>query len=135
MITYKTDLDGVDWDRLRETLIEDSFHNGRTTDQLRESFENSYATVLACDGDDVIGTARVLSDGVCNAYVVDVWTHSRYRRQGVGRAMLDRLLSGLEGQHVYLFTDAAVGFYEAVGFRERPVGMERVVGEWLRRRT
>lgn len=135
MITYKTDLDGVDWDRMRDTLIEDSFHNGRTAAQLRESFENSAATVLACAGEDVIGTARALSDGVCNAYVVDVWTHSRYRRQGIGRAMLDLLMSGLEGQHVYLFTDAAVGFYEACGFRERPVGMERVIGEWLQRGT
>jgi ribosomal protein S18 acetylase RimI-like enzyme len=131
-IRYKTDLDGVDWHRLRATLMADSFDNGRTPEQLQESFRNSYATVLACRGDEVIGTARVLSDGVCNAYVVDVWTLSEYRRQGIGRAMVEVLLNRLEGQHVYLFTDDAIEFYRALGFEERGTGMGRVVGDWLK---
>jgi ribosomal protein S18 acetylase RimI-like enzyme len=130
-ILYLTKLDGVDWERLRETLIEDSFHNGRSAEQLRDSFRNSYAAVLACMDGEVVGTARVLSDGVCNAYVVDVWTHTRCRRRGIGRTMLEVLMARLEGQHVYLFTDEAVPFYKAIGFRERPVGMERTVGSWL----
>ena len=28
MITYRSDLDGVDWDELRRDLIADEFHNG-----------------------------------------------------------------------------------------------------------
>lgn len=134
-IIYKTDLDGVDWQLLKETLAGDAFDNGRTPGQLQRSFENSFASVLACTPERVIGTARVLSDGVCNAYVVDVWTLSSYRGRGVARTMMEELFSRLEGQHIYLFSDHAVGFYQALGFVEHPVGLEKVVGEWLQSGT
>jgi ribosomal protein S18 acetylase RimI-like enzyme len=130
-ITYKTDLDGVDWAAMRDILIADDFDNGRTVEQYRRSFENSYAVCIAYAGARIIGTARVLSDGVCNAYVVDVWTYSPYRRRGIARAMIQSLLDRLPGQHVYLFTDDAPDFYRRIGFQERGLGMEIVSGEWL----
>jgi ribosomal protein S18 acetylase RimI-like enzyme len=88
--------------------------------------------VIAYAGGRIVGTARVLSDGVCNAYVVDVWTLSQFRRRGIAREMMKRLVEPLRGQHVYLFTDDYVKFYEAIGFRERATGLELVVGEWLK---
>ena len=132
-MTYRCDLEGVDWAALKATLTADAFDNGRTPEQLRESFENSAVVVLAWAEDQVVGTVRALSDGVCNAYVVDVWTYTPYRRRGVAREMMERLLARLEGQHVYLFTDDAAEFYRKVGFREQAIGMGRVVGEWLKR--
>lgn len=131
-ITYSTNLGGVDWARLKAALAGDDFDNGRTPEQLRESFENSYAAVVARDGASVVGTARALSDGVCNAYVVDVWTHAPYRGRGVARAMMAALESRLRGQHVYLFTDDAAGFYRRLGYAEQGTGMGKVVGGWLR---
>ena len=131
-IIYTTSLGGVDWRQMKEALAGDDFDNGRTPEQLRESFENSYAAVIAYDGDRIVGTARVLSDGVCNAYVVDVWTLTPYRRRGVARRMMSELEARLAGQHVYLFTDEAAGFYRKLGFEEQPTGMSKVVGRWLR---
>jgi predicted GNAT family acetyltransferase len=131
-ILYQTDLRGVDWARMKALLSEDDFDNGRTPAQLRESFEQSRVAVVAYDGGEIVGTARALSDGVCNAYVVDVWTRTPYRRRGVARAMLATLEAGLRGQHVYLFTDDAADFYRKLGFREQPTGMSKVVGTWLR---
>jgi predicted GNAT family acetyltransferase len=131
-INYETGLGGVHWARMKSILTADDFDNGRTPEQLRESFENSYAAVVAYDGGEIVGTARALSDGVCNAYVVDVWTHTPYRRRGVARAMMGVLESRLRGQHVYLFTDAAADFYRRLGFREQGTGMSKVVGEWLK---
>jgi len=90
---------------MREVLIADHFHNGRTPEQLQASFANSYATCLAYHRDQLIGTVRALSDGVCNAYIVDVWTLSAFRRQGVATKMMELVLAQLTGQHVYLFTD------------------------------
>lgn len=130
-ITYKRDLDQVDWQAMKAVLLADDFDNGRTPEQLSASFHNSYGTCIAYDADQIIGTARVLSDGICNAYIVDVWTLSRYRQRGVARAMLDQLLQDLHGQHVYLFSDDAVDFYKRIGFNERGVGLERVIGTWL----
>ena len=80
-IVYKTSLAQLDWAKMKETLAADNFDNGRTPEQLRISFENSYAAVVAYDADRIVGTARALSDGVCNSYIVDVWTLSDYRNQ------------------------------------------------------
>lgn len=130
-ILFRSDLDGVDWEQLKLDLVADRFDNGRSPAQLEASFKNSRAVCLAQDGRTVVGTARALSDGVCNAYVVDVWTQSRYRRQGIATRMVEALLAAVSGQHVYLFTDDAVGFYKKLGFAERPTGLERIAGSWL----
>jgi GNAT superfamily N-acetyltransferase len=87
--------------------------------------------VIAYAGERIIGTVRVLSDRVCNAYVVDVWTYSPYHRQGIASQMMKIALEELPGQHVYLFTEDAEEFYTTPGFKRRGVGLELVVGTWL----
>ena len=124
---------GVDWQALKDALVEDDFDNGRTPEEYEESARNSFANAFAFDGDRIIGNARVLSDGVCNAYIVDVWTHRAYRRRGVATKMMQALLELLEGQHVYLFTDDQMDFYRSLGFKDQPMGMGMVVGKWLKR--
>ncbi|MCA1993328.1 MAG: GNAT family N-acetyltransferase [Coleofasciculus sp. S288] len=130
-VKYSTALENVDWQQMKSTLAADCFDNGRTPRQLRESFENSYATAIAYADERIIGTARVLSDGVCNAYIVDVWTLTTYRRRGIASTMIKMLFAKLEGEHVYLFTDDAIEFYEQLGFKPQPIGLGKVVGQWL----
>jgi GNAT superfamily N-acetyltransferase len=130
-IVFSGSIEGINWAALKATLAADHFDNGRTTGQMERSFRNSFCCAIARHGEAVVGTARALSDGVCNAYVVDMWTHSSYRRRGIGRRMLEDLCVRLSGQHVYLFTDDAHEFYTACGFVSRGTGMERVVGKWL----
>lgn len=130
-IQYQQDLTGVDWSLLKERLRLDRFDNGRTAAQYQRSFENSFAVVFAWDGDEIVGKARALSDGVCNAYIVDVWTYSPYRQRGIATTMMTRLLEELSGQHVYLFSDDAIPFYKKLGFSPQGEGMGLVVGRWL----
>jgi ribosomal protein S18 acetylase RimI-like enzyme len=130
-IVYKTNLAEVDWARLKEILAADNFDNGRTAEQLRTSFQNSYAAVVAYDGDHIVGTVRALSDGVCNAYIIDVWTLSDYRKQGIGRTMMSLLEEELEGQHIYLFSEDVPEFYKKLGFRDQPTGLSKIKGKWL----
>jgi ribosomal protein S18 acetylase RimI-like enzyme len=135
VITYRSYLEGVDWEALKQDLIADDFHNGRTTAQLRLSFEKSAAVAMGWDGDRCIANGRLLSDGVGNAYIVDVWTQSAYRRQGIGTRIVQMLLEAVPGQHVYLQADDAVGFYKKLGFVEQPKGMRFIVGEYLQNET
>ena len=130
-IRFTTDLAGVDWAALKFAVAADDFDNGRTPEQMRRSFEASFVSCVAYAGDAIVGTARALSDGVCNAYVVDVWTRSSHRRRGIAKAMLEVLEGRLSGQHVYLFSDDMADVYRACGYRERPTGLETVVGTWL----
>ena len=123
-------LEGIDWGRAKADLAADRFDNGRSPEALRRSFEQSQHVAIARDGEHVVGMARLLSDGVCNAYLVDVWTLSSYRRQGIASAMIRALEEQVPGQHIGLQTDV-VAFYESLGFGLQPVFMSRVVGEWL----
>jgi len=133
-IRYSTTLDGVDWTGLKTLLTADDFDNGRTPEQLRESFANSQGVCFAWEGDRLVGKGRVLSDGVCNAYLVDLWTWSPNRNQGIARGIVEHLVAPLSGQHVYLQADDdLLAFYSKLGFRPQPNGMSRVIGEWLRR--
>jgi GNAT superfamily N-acetyltransferase len=114
-------------------LSADRFNNGRTPDELRRSFENSYATAIVGAGAEVVSTARLLADGVCIAWLVDVWTASAHRRQGIGSAVVQRLLERVPGHHVALFTEERTDFYRSLGFEEERTGMSLVVGRWLNR--
>ncbi len=133
MVQFKRELDGVDRGEMKATISEDKFDTGRTELQYKKSFENSFTTCIAYIDGKIIGTARELSDGMGNAYVVDVWTLSEHRRKGVARKMMALLIDDLHGQHVYLQTDDdTLEFYVALGFKERPRGMEIVVGDYLK---
>ena len=131
-IHYTNDLTRVDWSEMKASLAADEFDNGRSAEQLRRSFENSHSACIAYAEGRIVGTARVLSDGVCNAYLLDVWTASPLRRRGIAREMIRRLCAGLAGQHVYLQADERIAeVYRRLGFREQPIGMSLVVGRWL----
>jgi ribosomal protein S18 acetylase RimI-like enzyme len=132
-VTIRIDdsFEGIDWGQVKADLAADDFDNGRTPDALRLSFERSQHVAIARDGDRVVGTARLLSDGVCNAYLIDVWTASSHRRQGIASAMVRRLSEQVPGQHIGLQTDDAQHFYEALGFRPQPEFWSFVVGGWL----
>jgi GNAT superfamily N-acetyltransferase len=124
-------LDGIDWVQAKADLAADDFDNGRSPQALRASFEQSQHVAIAWDGDRVVGMARLLSDGVCNAYLLDVWTMSAYRRQGIGTTMVRQLMSRVPGQHIGLQTEDAEAFYASLGYHHQPVFMSAVVGEWL----
>jgi ribosomal protein S18 acetylase RimI-like enzyme len=122
---------GVDWLAAKADLTADAFDNGRTADALRRSFEQSQHVAIARDGDRVVGMARVLSDGVCNAYLVDVWTASSHRRRGIASAMIRQLTTQIPGQHLGLQTDRAHDLYRSLGFRLQPEFWSTIVGTWL----
>jgi len=120
-------LNGIDWQRVKADLAEDDFDNGRSPEALRRAFEQSQHVAFARAGDRVIGTARLLSDGVSNAYLLDVWTARAYRRQGIASAMVSRLLAAVPGQHVGLQTHSAQRLYRGLGFRPQPEFLSLVV--------
>lgn len=124
-------LDGIDWARAKADLAADHFDNGRSAHALRASFERSQHVAIARDGDRVVGMARLLSDGVCNAYLLDVWTQSGYRRQGIATRMVRLLMNQVPGQHIGLQTDDAAAFYATLGFQPQPEFLSAVVGSWL----
>jgi ribosomal protein S18 acetylase RimI-like enzyme len=130
-IRIDSSLEGIDWEEAKADLGADRFDNGRTAEALRRSFAQSTHVAFARDGERLVGMARLLSDGVCNAYVVDVWTASAYRRQGIASAMMRLLIDAVPGQHVGLQTHDAQTFYTSLGFEPQPEFWSSVSGRWL----
>ena len=124
-------LDGIDWAQAKADLAADDFDNGRSPEALRLSFQQSQHVAIARDGARVVGMARLLSDGVCNAYVLDVWTASSHRRQGIASELMQLLIDAVPGQHVGLQTDDAQGLYQSLGFERQPEFWSRMSGKWL----
>ena len=130
-VRFKESVIDVDWVQAKADLASDDFDNGRSATALGRSFENSQHVVVAVDADRVVGMARLLSDGVCNAYLLDVWTMSSHRRQGIASQMVRRLMARVPGQHIALQTDDAQALYASLGFRPQPELLSIVVGTWL----
>jgi ribosomal protein S18 acetylase RimI-like enzyme len=129
-VEFDSSLEGIDWARAKADLAADDFDNGRSPDALRRSFERSQHVAFARDGERVVGMARLLSDGVCNAYLLDVWTFSPYRRQAIASTLVRMLMERVPGQHVGLQTDHAQSLYTSLGFAPQPDFMSIVVGRW-----
>ena len=118
-VRIDSSLEGIDWEQAKADLAADSFDNGRSPAALHASFRQSQHVVFVRDEARMVGMARLLSDGVCNAYLVDVWSMSAYRRQGIASAMVRRLVASVPGQHVGLPTDDAGERYSTLGFRRQ----------------
>jgi predicted GNAT family acetyltransferase len=130
-VTFHADVDAIDWPAAKRDLAAHAFDNGRSAAALRRSFAQSQHAAFAVDGDRCVGMARLLSDGVCNAYLLDVWTFTPYRRQGIASRLVGMLAEQVPGQHIGLQTDEARALYRSLGFKLQPDFMSKVVGRWL----
>jgi len=116
MIVFKTALDEHEWDKLVDHYFETGMCLGlgreRETEKIRRAFTNSYRYVIAWDSDIIIGAGRMISDGECYGWIHDMSVLSSYRKQGIGRGLVEILLEGNEGLLVGLTSSfEAVDFY------------------------
>ncbi|MBQ4106403.1 MAG: GNAT family N-acetyltransferase [Lentisphaeria bacterium] len=63
-------------------------------------FAGSCAAIGAFDGDRAVGFARALSDGVSDAFIQDVVVDPAYRKRGIARELVTRLVAELERRGV-----------------------------------
>jgi ribosomal protein S18 acetylase RimI-like enzyme len=91
-----------------------------TAMEVKNGMDNSALVVGAyIDDGTQVGFLRVISDRVRFAYVLDVIVDKRYRKQGIGQAMVRFALEHPELKDVYhwlLATSYAHGVYKKCGF-------------------
>ena len=89
------DTQDVDIFQLARLFEQAGWHDrSRDTGRLAKLVSGSLFVVSAWHGDRLVGFARAISDGVSHAYVSDVAVREDYRRRGIGRELLRRLVSG-----------------------------------------
>ena len=85
----------------------------------RQVFQNSYVTIFIKDKGKLVGVGRAISDGICQAAVYKIAVRDEYRGHGIGKMIVDEILSRLKGCNVVLYTHPKhLGLYEHWGFRK-----------------
>ena len=77
--------------------------------------------LCAFDENHLIGYAQVISNHVTDAYIQDVMVHPDYQRQGIGTQLMEKLLSRLEEDGIYMVSviygeEVLRPFYERFDF-------------------
>jgi ribosomal protein S18 acetylase RimI-like enzyme len=86
-------------------------------------------TIVALNGERIVGFARALCDGISNGYISMVAVASDQRRRGIGRGLVDRLMEGdTEGKITWVLRAGrgSSPFWERLGFTSSALAMERL---------
>jgi ribosomal protein S18 acetylase RimI-like enzyme len=91
----------------------------RRPEELAIALANSNPVISAWDRDRLIGFARATSDGIYRATIWDVVVHPDYQGAGLGRKLVQTILSHPQVarvERVYLMTTNQQEFYKRIGF-------------------
>ena len=116
-----------DYEAVRQFLAENGWEK-RVADRekFRRMMENASRTVVAFEGERIVGFARALCDEVSNGYIGTVAVAMDFRRQGVGRALVEKLIG--DDPHLTWVLRAGRGsekFWEKMGFTASEIAMEK----------
>jgi len=91
---------------------------GRSLDAVKQTIDHSICFGLYHSTGPMVGFARVVTDTVAFAYLMDVFILESYRDKGLGKMLVQHILadSRLQVKFWLLGTVNAHGFYEQFGF-------------------
>ena len=91
----------------------------RDIEGLAVAIANSDPVITVWDGRRTIGFARATSDGIYRATIWDVLIHPDYQGAGLGRKLVETVLSHpkmCRVERIYLMTTHQQSFYQRIGF-------------------
>lgn len=115
------------YEAVRQFLAENGWQK-RVADEekFRKMMENADRTVVVFEGERVVGFARALCDEVSNGYIGTVAVAEDFRKRGIGRELVERLIGG--DTNITWVLRAGRGsqkFWEKMGFTASDVAMEK----------
>ncbi len=121
--TISTDKSTLDIGAIHDFLCNRSYWaKGRSLQAVQNSIDNSLCFGLYGKDGRMIGFARVVTDKVAFAYLMDVFILEGYRGNGLGKALVRHIIGHPELQVKFwlLGTVDAHGLYKKLGFAELP---------------
>jgi ribosomal protein S18 acetylase RimI-like enzyme len=120
-IQFSEDKADVDLHQLQALFNKSAFWaRDRQIEDLKIAIDRSEPVISAWDGDRLIGFTRATSDGIYRATIWDVVIDCDYQKLGLGRKLLETLLSHPtmnRVERIYLNTTHQQSFYERIGFK------------------
>ena len=87
--------------------------------QVWEMFEKAGLVLTGWHEGQLVGIARVLSDGVLYSYLCDLAVEPDVQGLGVGRTLIDAVIENCKGTDLVLRdSDLSTGFYNHLGFKQ-----------------
>jgi GNAT superfamily N-acetyltransferase len=121
-----TDCSAVDWRALCE-LLQRAALGERDVEITQRVYTGSYLCVFAYLEDQMVGSARAISDGVTSSAIYDVVVEPELHGQGIGTQIMEFMLERLPKQSVMLVSVLRYqGFYRKLGFK-------RLVSAYMRK--
>jgi len=129
MIEFR-EVNPYDYDQLRQFLSGQGWADRlRDVDRFRMMIEGADRTVIALEGERIVGFARALCDGASNGYISMLAVAADRRKRGIGRSLVERLISGDAEGHITWVLRAgrdSSGFWTRLGFSSSSIAMELV---------
>ena len=98
----------------------ESYDSSLISQMIQGSFV--FAVVVDAIKDKTIGMGRVISDGISDAYIQDLIIDPAYRKEGIGKLLVDTLISQCKKKGIiWIGVIAEPGsqhFYHRLGFSE-----------------
>jgi GNAT superfamily N-acetyltransferase len=118
--TFDDDPSRLDLDVIWSFLSTEAYwHRWRTRADVERQVAGAWRVVGGYDETGAqVAFARALSDGVCEAYLADVFVVAGHRGRGLGKALVAEMIDAGPGAHLRwtLFTGDAHGLYAQFGF-------------------
>ena len=87
----------------------------------------SHCFVIATDEKRIVGMGRAISDGISDAYIQDLTVRLDWRKQGIGKMILQTLLERLHADGItwigLIAEPGSDSLYRDAGFREMPASI------------
>jgi len=119
-----TDKSLLDIDFIHEYLSNQSYWaKGRDLELVEKSIENSLCFGVFDLNIKQVAFARIVTDYVVFAWMMDVFVDENYKGKGIGKALIDYIVNHKELRHVNgigLRTNDAHELYERYGFTKIP---------------
>jgi len=119
MITVSTDKSQLDVPFIQNFLKDIYWAAGRTIDEVQKTIDASFCFGIYLDGEQ-IGFARVVTDYIVFAYLMDVFIDEKHRGKGYSSILIDAMMKEPELQQVKIWrlaTSDAHFLYEKFGFQ------------------
>ena len=104
--------------QFHELLTQTYWAGDRTLDEVERSLASSVTIVARHVADGFVGCARAVTDKVTFSWICDVVVHEAHRGQGVGKALVSRLVAhpDVAPTRKVLVTKDAQRLYRQLGF-------------------
>ena len=134
-VEYRTQKD-LPCDKLCQLFLAVGWATEDTTTQdminnFNVGFIHSTFVFSAWIDDKLIGCVRVLSDLHFRSIILDLAVLPEFQHKGIGKELVRRCRNACEDSEWLVQTDAAKGFYEKIGFKEKKDYFLTIPSKWF----